>query len=167
MLFLEMVRIGLTRPEMVSSTGVQPVVNSQSHKSYEIPQRNNFIQFYPAHPSCPKRQPQQLSTLCTLWQIRMCGKRVYFHQCGCQQSGPIRHEYCGVYLDNLRRLMTQRWCYPRHRYQVPECSRTRISERVQDGRCESHLYTAWLEDELKMEQRKRERMGNIYRSRAN
>ena len=96
----------------------------------------------------------------------MCIKRFYIYQCGCQVSGPIYREYCGVYLDNLRRITTQRWCHPRHRYEVPECRRTRVSERVLDGRCESHLYTAWLEDELKTEQRRRERRGDLYRPRG-
>ena len=95
----------------------------------------------------------------------MCIKRSYVYQCGCQVSGPICREYCGVYLDNLRRITTQRWCHRRHRYEVPECCRTRVLERV-NGRCESHLYTAWLEDELRMEQRRRERRGDLYRPRG-
>lgn len=142
---------------MVSSTGVRPVVNSRSHKSYESPQSNKFIQSHPTYPSCPKRRPQQLPTFSDLWQIRMCLRRCYVYQCGCQQSGRIYLEYCGIFLDILRRITTQRSCQPRRRYDLPECRRTRVSCRALDGRCESHLYTDWLEDQLKTEQRGRDR----------
>ena len=167
MLYLEISQIRLHSREMVSSTRIRPVVHSRSHKSYEISEEQPLHSISPHHPPCPKCQPQQLSTFSNLWQIRMCIRRSYVYQCGCRHSGPIYQEYCGIYLDNLRRITTHRWWRPRDRYEVPECRRTHSSTRVLDRRCGSHGYTAWLEEELKMEQRRRERRGDLHRARGN